>query len=332
MAWQGLLIGILFGVVLQRSRMCFNSAIRDARFNHDNYLAKMAAIAILIETIGFQLMASLGWIKLNPAAFIPAAQIIGGFIFGMGMVLAGGCASGVTYRIGEGYITAILAALFYGITAAAVRGGALNFVNNWFGKPITLTMDNPGVYRAGEGGVVNPTIANVLHINPWIPAIIFAVILFIYIVGTKTTERKVSGLNYITGGIALAVVGMLAYLSQKTYSLGITGGWVNLLRSTVATPAYNWIGLEVLGIIIGAFISALATKEFKLRVPKNPKTYLQVILGGVLMGFGAGVAQGCNVGHILSGLPHLALSSILATIFFVLGNWFMYWYLFLRRQ
>jgi len=80
MAWQGLLIGILFGVVLQRSRMCFNSAIRDARFNHDNYLAKMAAIAILIETIGFQLMASLGWIKLNPAAFIPAAQIIGGFI------------------------------------------------------------------------------------------------------------------------------------------------------------------------------------------------------------------------------------------------------------
>lgn len=330
MIWQGLIIGILFGVVLQRSRMCFNSAIRDIKFNKDNYLVKMAAVAILIETLGFHLVASLGWIKLNPLPFIPLAQIIGGFLFGMGMVLAGGCASGVTYRIGEGYITSILAGLSFGITAAAVRGGALNFVNSWFGSPITVTMQDPGIYNAVEGKV-SPTIANVLGINPWIVAIIFAVLLAIYIWGTKTTERQVSGLSWLTGGVALGIVGILGYLSQKTYALGITGGWVNLLRGTVSGISYNWIGMEVLGIIIGAFISALASKEFKLRVPKDPKTYLQVILGGVLMGFGAGVAAGCNIGHILSGLPHLALSSILATIFFVFGNWFMYWYLYARK-
>ncbi|ACI20064.1 YeeE/YedE family protein [Dictyoglomus thermophilum] len=330
MIWQGLLVGILFGVVLQRSRMCFNSAIRDIKFNKDNYLVKMAAVAILIETLGFHLVASLGWIKLNPLPFIPLAQIIGGFLFGMGMVLAGGCASGVTYRIGEGYITAILAGLFYGITASAVRGGVLNFVNSWFGSPITVTMQDPGIYNAVEGKV-SPTIANVLGINPWIVAIVFAVLLAIYIWGTKTTERQVSGLNWLTGGVALGIVGILGYLSQKSYALGITGGWVNLLRGTVSGVAYNWIGMEVLGIIIGAFVSALISKEFKLRVPKDPKTYLQVILGGILMGFGAGVAAGCNIGHILSGLPHLALSSILATIFFVLGNWFMFWYLYARK-
>ena len=107
MIWQGLLVGILFGVVLQRSRMCFNSAFRDVKFSKDNYLLKMAALAILVETIGFHLVASLGFIKLNPLPFIPLAQIVGGFLFGMGMVLAGGCASGVTYRIGEGYITGV---------------------------------------------------------------------------------------------------------------------------------------------------------------------------------------------------------------------------------
>jgi len=69
-------------------------------------------MAIAVETIGFQLMAALGVIKLNPLAFIPAAQIVGGFAFGMGMVLAGGCASGVTYRIGEGNAVAIIAATF----------------------------------------------------------------------------------------------------------------------------------------------------------------------------------------------------------------------------
>lgn len=333
---QGLFVGILFGIVLQRGRICFNSAIRDVKMTKDNYLMKLALLAILVETIGFQLAAQLGWIKLNPIAFVPLAQIIGGFLFGMGMVLAGGCASGVTYRIGEGYITAFIAAVFYGITASAVRGGPLSFVNSWMGKPIT-TINNPGGFYAAKDGAVNLTLANLLNINPWIVAIIFALLLLIVLVFWKTTERKVSGLNWITGGIALGLVGVIAYLSQKTYPLGITGGWVNLFRTTTANLdltqpiPYNWMGMEIVGIIVGAYLAALFAKEFRLRVPKDPKTFVQVAVGGILMGLGAGSAGGCNIGHILSGLPHLAISSIVFTIFAVLGNWFMVWYLFERK-
>lgn len=333
---QGLLVGILFGVLLQRSRLCFNSAIRDVKMTKDNYLMKMALLAILVETIGFQLVAQLGLIKLNPLPFIPLAQIIGGFLFGMGMVLAGGCASGVTYRIGEGYITAFVAAIFFGITAAAVRGGPLQIVNKWLGKPITTTNNPSGVYAATDGKV-NLTLANLLNVNPWIIAIIFALLLLVVILVWKTTERKVTGLNWIWGGILVGLTGIIAYLSQKTYALGITGGWVNLLRTTTGNldlskgVPYNWIGMEVFGIIVGAFIAALLSKEFKLRMPKDPKTFVQVALGGILMGFGAGVAQGCNVGHILSGLPHLAISSLVFTVFVVAGNWLMVWYLFERK-
>ena len=333
---QGLLVGILFGVLLQRSRLCFNSAIRDVKMTKDNYLLKMALLAILVETIGFQLVAQLGLIKLNPLPFIPLAQIIGGFVFGMGMVLAGGCASGVTYRIGEGYITAFFAAIFYGITAAAVRGGPLQIVNKWLGKPITTTNNPSGVYAATDGKV-NLTLANLLNVNPWIIAIIFALLLLVVILVWKTTERKVTGLNWIWGGILVGLTGIIAYLSQKTYALGITGGWVNLLRTTTGNldlskgVPYNWIGMEVFGIIVGAFIAALLSKEFKLRMPKDPKTFVQVALGGILMGFGAGVAQGCNIGHILSGLPHLAISSLVFTVFVVAGNWLMVWYLFERK-
>jgi len=333
---QGLLVGILFGVLLQRSRLCFNSAIRDVKMTKDNYLLKMALLAILVETIGFQLVAQLGLIKLNPLPFIPLAQIIGGFLFGMGMVLAGGCASGVTYRIGEGYITAFVAAIFFGITAAAVRGGPLQIVNKWLGKPITTTNNPSGVYAATDGKV-NLTLANLLNVNPWIIAIIFALLLLVVILVWKTTERKVTGLNWIWGGILVGLTGIIAYLSQKTYALGITGGWVNLLRTTTGNldlskgVPYNWIGMEVFGIIVGAFIAALLSKEFKLRMPKDPKTFVQVALGGILMGFGAGVAQGCNIGHILSGLPHLAISSLVFTVFVVAGNWLMVWYLFERK-
>lgn len=333
---QGLLVGILFGVLLQRGRLCFNSAIRDVKMTKDNYLLKMALLAILVETIGFQLVAQLGLIKLNPLPFIPLAQIIGGFLFGMGMVLAGGCASGVTYRIGEGYITAFVAAIFFGITAAAVRGGPLQIVNKWLGKPITTTNNPSGVYAATDGKV-NLTLANLLNVNPWIIAIIFALLLLVVILVWKTTERKVTGLNWIWGGILVGLTGIIAYLSQKTYALGITGGWVNLLRTTTGNldlskgVPYNWIGMEVFGIIVGAFIAALLSKEFKLRMPKDPKTFVQVALGGILMGFGAGVALGCNIGHILSGLPHLAISSLVFTVFAVAGNWLMVWYLFERK-
>lgn len=333
---QGFLVGILFGVLLQRSRLCFNSAIRDVKMTKDNYLAKMAILAILVETIGFQLAAQFGWIKLNPLPFVPMAQIVGGLLFGMGMVLAGGCASGITYRIGEGYITAFFAAIFYGISAAAVRGGPLQFINKWFGKPITTT-NNPGNYYAATDGKVNLSIANLLNINPWIIAVIFSIILLVIILLWKTTERKVTGLNWIWGGILVGLTGIIAYISQKTYALGITGGWVNLLRTTTAKldlskgVPYNWIGMEVFGIIIGAFIAALAYKEFKLRMPKEPTTFLKVALGGILMGIGAGSAYGCNIGHILSGLPHLAISSLVFFIFTVAGNWLMVWYLFERK-
>jgi len=146
---------------------------------------------------------------------------------------------------------------------------------------------------------------------------------------TKTSQRK-APIHWTVGGILIGLVGMLAYWSNQSYSLGITGGWINLFTATLTDAPYNWIGMEVFGIIIGAFISALIFKEFKIRFPKDPKAYVQAVIGGALMGWGAGVAGGCNIGHFLSGVPHLAISSLLATAFFILGNWFMYWVLYGR--
>jgi len=208
----GLIVGVLFGFLLQRSRMCFNSAIRDVRYFKDNWLWKQGLMAIAVETIGFQLMAALGVIKLNPSVFIPAAQIVGGFAFGMGMVLAGGCASGVTYRIGEGNAVAIIAATFYALFAGAARNGKLKPITALFGKPITVTMENPGVYAAKDGQVA-PTVANLLGIDPWIVAIVFALIIFAYLFFTKTSQRK-APMHWTVGGILIGLVGMLAYWSN----------------------------------------------------------------------------------------------------------------------
>ncbi len=331
---MGLITGFFFGIVLQRGRLCFNSAMRDLRLFKDNYLWKAVVLAIALETIAFHFMASMGWITLTPKPFMPVGNIIGGLLFGFGMVLAGGCASGVTYRSGEGMTTAWIAAIFYGLFATASKVGFLKGFVKWLQGP-AFKVEASSVSNMYTSGKVGPTVATIFHINPWIPALIFAALLLWYVFGTKTSQRGGKGFNWYTTAILVTFVAMFGYWTRGTfgdkfYTLGITGGWKNIY-STFTGKHLEWEGAEVLGIIIGAFIAAVASKEFKLRMPRNPITYVQVMVGGVFMGIGASVAGGCNIGHFLSGVPHLSLGSLLATLFFILGNWLMAYWLFGKK-
>ncbi len=330
----GMITGILFGIVLQRGRLCFNSAIRDLRLFKDNYLWKTVMLAIALEIIAFQLMASAGLMTLTPKPFAPLGNILGGLIFGFGMVLAGGCASGVTYRSGEGMTTAWMAAIFYGLFATASKHGFLKPFITWLQGPV-YKVDASSVSKIYSEGKVGPTVATVLHVNPWIPALIASALLLWYVFGTKTSERSGKGFNWYTTAILVTLVATLGYwtrgtFSEKSYGLGITGGWANVY-STFTGGKLNWEGAEVLGIIVGALIASLAAKEFKLRMPRKASTYAQVALGGFFMGIGAPLAGGCNIGHFLTGVPHLALGSILASVFFVFGNWMMAYWIYGRR-
>ena len=331
MVWTGLLIGIIFGVILQRGRICFNSAFRDVLIFKDNYLMKLAALAIALQSITLLLFAQLGIIKLAPVPLNWIANIVGGYIFGLGMVLAGGCASGVTYRIGEGMTTSWLAGFIFGLTAQATSSGLFSNWMKWLGKFNVTVKPNSSVYASKVG----PTLATIFNVNPWIVTLIVAALLIWYAFGTKTSQRETK-LNWIWAAILIAILQPIAWWASaaagRNYGLGITGGWTNILSVYTANKQLNWIGAEVLGIIIGAMISAIAAKEFKLRMPKDPKTYLQVMVGGALMGFGAATAGGCNIGHFLTGVPTLAISSIVSSIFFILGNWTMAWLLFGRER
>jgi hypothetical protein len=62
------------------------------------------------------------------------------------------------------------------------------------------------------------------------------------------------------------------------------------------------------GIVAGALASALFAREFKLRIPQTPVRYVQSIVGGVIMGYGAGLGLGCTLGAFFSAVPSLALS------------------------
>jgi hypothetical protein len=62
------------------------------------------------------------------------------------------------------------------------------------------------------------------------------------------------------------------------------------------------------GLVGGSLLAALLAHEFKVRVPRNPVRYVQSVGGGLLMGYGAGIALGCTVGAFFSAIPSLALN------------------------
>ena len=339
---SGLVVGLIFGFVLQRGRFCMNSAFRDILVMKEYTLVKAVALAIVVQMIGFHLLAQMEIIQLYPKAFYWGAMIIGGFLFGIGMVLAAGCASGTTYRVGEGMMGSFVALLGLMIGGVVTSGGALKELKLYLqpteGALKAITTDNPGPY-VGNNSL---TLANVFGLDPWIfVAIIAVVILAVLIWKRGSEETKVEGTlyekifkkgwNWWVTGIVIGIVGIMGFLAFKKYALGISGGWFGFLNALISgdLDKLNWFTFLVIGVVIGAAIAALIAGEFKLRAP-DARRLVQQFIGGIIMGVGAVIGTACNIGHILSGIPQLALSSILGGTFIILGCWVTAYIMFMR--
>lgn len=84
-------------------------------------------------------------------------------------------------------------------------------------------------------------------------------------------------------------------------------------------PIVTYLLIIDVMLIIGAFISSVLSNNFKIRIPRKKERLIQGFAGGLLMGFGARLAMGCNVGHIISGIPQLYVASIIAGISMIAG-------------
>jgi len=91
------------------------------------------------------------------------------------------------------------------------------------------------------------------------------------------------------------------------------------LHFQIFTPEINWFVMMIIGIIIGSFISAKIGNDFKIRMPQERKWLVYTFVGGMLMGLGERIGNGCNVGHILSGVPQFSIGSIVGGFFIVVG-------------
>lgn len=113
------ILGICFGFILQRSRFCFTASMRDPYLTGSTSVTRAVLIAFALTSIAFTAIKYGYHIKGLPipgqsyVVPISFATVFGAFIFGIGMVIAGGCASGTLMRVGEGFGMQILSLFFF---------------------------------------------------------------------------------------------------------------------------------------------------------------------------------------------------------------------------
>jgi uncharacterized membrane protein YedE/YeeE len=350
---SGLLIGAAFGFVLQRGRFCVNTAYREILFG-DYTMLNAYLLAVAVTMIGANLIEDLGWLQhadetgamvtgaLYRQAFVPWANIIGGYIFGLGIVLAGGCGSGILYKMGDGSVAYIFAVIGFFFGIVMTKFGIL--------KPVYEALISTQV-TIGDG--VTPTLYNIIGVNKWIVIAVIAAVMLFFVFKGKPFLKAKRGYSWTVVGLLVGLIAVAAwwaseYFGGRARGLSFTGplrefflsmivgNYQNDPSAIVATESrtllgitFSWSSLYVLAVPLGAYLSAKLLKEVKLKVPPADEL-LKVLLGGLLMGIGAQIGGGCNIGHGLTGVSTLAVSSWVATIFIVLGNWTMAYFVLIR--
>ncbi|EAX47717.1 protein of unknown function DUF395, YeeE/YedE [Thermosinus carboxydivorans Nor1] len=133
-----------------------------------------------------------------------------------------------------------------------------------------------------------------------------------------------SALYFGVIGIAWAVTGEFTRWGGHILQLiGVNTTAYSYLKlvNFTGTPLTRIDGVLVLGMFVGAFISALFGQNFKIRIPTG-KRILQALIGGIIAGFGTRMAMGCNLAALFTGIPQFSLHTWLFTLGTIMGTYF----------
>jgi uncharacterized protein len=329
----GFLLGGIFGATAQRTNFCTMGSISDMVFmgSWDRFRAWILAMAIAI--LGTQLLASFSLIDLTKSIYLTpslgwAGAIIGGLLFGFGMTLGGGCGSKTLVRLGGGNLKSVVVALFLGIFAYMTLRGLIGIAR------LQLETTNIDLTGVGLKSQSIPGLLEAARIAPsnaqWI--VTGAVVAYLLWFCFKCPSFRASQKNiaggliiglltpvgwYITGVIgfdefeptALASVTFVAPVGQGLqYLMTFTGSTINFGIATVG------------GVIMGAFIAAKASGDFRFESFTDVSDMGRHIIGGSMMGTGGVLALGCTIGQGITGMSTLAIGSVIAFASIICGG------------
>ncbi len=321
LAAGGALTGLGFGFLAQRSRFCLRAAVIE--FWHRRFGEKLSVwlLAFSAAVIGVQWLALSGWLDTANARQIAArgslsGALLGGMIFGAGMVLTRGCASRLLVLSANGNLRALLSGLIFAVTAQSALSGALSplrtEISSWWMVDGGLSRDL--LARVGTGHD-----AGLLFGLIWFAAALF----FIWRSPVRTFWMWVGGIG--TGLTVAAAWGFSQWVARESFDpvqiqgLTFSGPSAEWLMRVLQWPAPA-IGFEfgmMPGVFLGSFVGAVIGGDWKLEGFKDGYSMRRYIVGAVFMGFGSMLAGGCAVGAGVTGGAIFALTAWLT----LLGMW-----------
>ena len=301
----GVLAGLLFGYALQRSDLCFHSTFRgiwERRFN----LIRGYILAVTIAAVGLSLVYAVGpWDQLNRGlGFRPVSIVAGGLTIGIGMVVAASCTSGLFYKLGSGMAGAVV-----GLTGWAAGELAAK----------DIRLPGPTLLKGGEEGTI-PGVLGVPVLSVALPML--GVVVFVLWRGRRAGRIDPPRESWqwrwpmIGVGVGLATVAgwALAGAGGATFGPSTTGA----VSGLVAGAPNEWQLSLLLAIVLGSAFAARTRGGWWVR-GESARRLGGLFIGGLLLGAGAIVAGGCNLGHGLSGMAQLNVSSTVAVASMIAG-------------
>jgi uncharacterized membrane protein YedE/YeeE len=344
-------VGVAAGFLMHRSGFCLVCPFRDFFLFRDVFPARNLMLAVVSSMVLFEAARRLGLLTFYPfpmLGFPSVSHLIGGGIFGVGMALAGGCVVGVLYRMGAGNLVAGTAfiGLLAGSAAYAEIHPAWSIVNErgmlsqgWVTIPQGLGVD-PGLvvlavavpsfalflrWRADGSWTRRGTLPRG-YVPMWAAAIGLSVLgTATYVlsgmpIGVTTSYAKMAG--WVESVLAPGHFATLDYF--RSVPLNVTSPAGEILRGGPAPVLDALAAIQlplIAGVVLGSALSAVLLSEFRVYRGAPPKQLLAGFAGGILMGLASRMGSGCNVWHLLGGVPVLAAPSLLFAAGLLPGAW-----------
>jgi uncharacterized protein len=336
-------LAAVFGAIAQRTHFCTMGAVVDIVNMGSWARMRMWLLAIGVAMIGFNAMVALGWVQAADTLYAAPrltwlSALVGGLMFGFGMVLASGCGNKTLVRIGAGNLKSLVVFVVLGLAAWATLRGVTAVLRVETVDRVALTLstgqDLPSIL-SGALGMAKPMLALLLG------GLIGGALIVFALVRSEGRSADVL-LGGIGSGLVVVVVwwvsGRLGFLPEHPQTLersflATNSGRMESL-SFVAPLAYtlDWVVMfsdkskvsslgivSVLGVIAGSAAVALATRTFRWEGFGRAGDTANHLVGAVLMGVGGVTALGCTVGQGLSGVSTLAVGSFIALAGIVAG-------------
>lgn len=334
--WAGFLLGCGFGALARLSRFCLLRGLRqqlglddgEARGSAPALQAFALALAVaLLAAQGLQLagLVDLGQTQVARNSFSALGMLLGGVLFGVGMVLANSCGARALVLLAGGNLRSLVTVVFLGLGAQASMTGVLLPLRQWLGGLAPLELEHA-------------TLTQSLLAQGWSPAALFATtallpaaLLLAYAAWRPGLRRSPwqalaavgIGLLVAAGWWITATLEVDPFDPVKLSSLSFIGPIAeSLLYLQVSVGRTISIGPAlVAGVLCGAAVAALLSRQARWEGFDSTGRLAASAGGGLLMGLGGALAAGCSIGQGLSGLSSLAWASLPAVLGMLLGAW-----------